>query len=1038
MTSLLRGHYESITGVKNGGPAVPITGAEELREQIATAMLDLESSLSSFRISQALLPPAQRLRRQTNQVLLPGSFRVGLGRARLGLTAGGLTATPPHRRMPRIKRLPRGRASCRIVSMSSRLPADDPRSAPSGHDPTQPHERSKLVAALRGRLVVAGATWALVTLGHELGGIFPGISAMHVTLAVVLASHLAATALAPRSPSRVWLSISLLDSLLLAGLLFYLGGGNSPLLPLLLLQVFATALFASGSFAVLVAILDVLLVVGLSVGEVAGWWQPWPVVPGPAPTPAMLQASIVARVLLWGVYLVTSATISGFTAVLVRRVERAGLVHSIKELSALRRISWGRATDRSLAEVISTVLEGAQQTLEAPLAALVASETPEGPVRLFLAADADRGHLTRLFGAPPESLPLPPPAELRRRVEALVGGEPLGILREWHEVLALLGLGVKPEEARQAQRASQSELYALVPLRPEGTVVGVMLLGLSRPTLRPAEVQSVHLFANEAGQALFVAHLRQARNSLTVVLQQRNAQLARILALNNELRLDLALDNLLQRVADGIRDALDIEKVILSLLADEGQLRTAAWSGRGLHKPPPMTTSIDRRLLRPDNRISRSYLLRAADSNSVLRPGDRWGPQDRLIVPIEARGRLIGYLSLGAPASGHVPHRSMIEMIEIMAGQAGLAIQNARLYQAMVEERARLNAILAGSAEPIIALDARRRIRLLNEAAERALGVQAEEALDRPLAESGLSRTLRAAIASTRAVIEPVTSEVTLEDGRTFAMAVAPLDDAAGSEPRGWVVTLHDITHLKELDRLKGEFVSTVSHDLRAPLTTITGYTFLLHSEPLSESGQSALEQIELAVARMTRLISDLLDLGRIESGVGFNPQPLEVGELLTAVRQELQPLATGKGLRLVLRTASQLPPIEADSDRLHQAVGNLVQNAIKFTPGGGEVAIQAERVGPNLMLTISDTGIGIPAADLPYIFDRFYRVGRRAANGDQQADGSGLGLAIAKSIVERHGGRIGVESRPGVGTTFRITLPALTSPVSSERIPTL
>lgn len=920
--------------------------------------------------------------------------------------------------------------------MSVTTPVDDLRPAEVSRDLAEPLERSRLAAVLRGRLLVVAFTWALVTLSHTAAGVFPGVRAMHVALVAIVASHLIVTALPRRSPSTLWLTLSFLDSLLLASLLFYLGGGNSPLLPLLLLQVFAAAIFTGGRVAVAVAALDVLLVVGLSVGEVAGWWQPWPVVPGPTPTPAMLQTSIVARVLLWGAYLVAAAAVASLATVLIRRVEQEGVAHSSKELLALRRVTLA-AADRPLAETLGTILAGAQQTLDAPLAALVAAETIEGPLQLFLPVGVDRGRISRLFGTAPESLALPPLAALRPRLEALVGDEPLALVREWHEVLALLGRAVEPLEGGQWHQGSDARLYALVPLRPEGTIVGLMLLGLREATVRPAEVQSLHLFANEASRALSLAHLRHARDSLTGVLHQRNAQLARILALNNELRLDLAVGDLLQRVADGIREALDIEKVIISLLEGEGQLRTVAWSGRARHKPPPMTTSIDRQLLRPDNRISRSYLLRAADSSSVLRPGDSWGPDDRLIVPIEARGRLIGYLSLGAPASGRVPNRSMIEMIEIMAGQAGLAIQNARLYQTMVDERAQLNAILASSAEPIIALDANRRVQLLNEAAERALGIQAEEVLQRSLADSSLPRALRTAITTWQALGEPVTREVTIEDGRTFAVAVAPLSDGAAGAPRGWVVTLHDITHLKELDRLKSEFVSTVSHDLRAPLTTVTGYTFLLRNEPLSESARRALDQIDLAVARMTRLITDLLDLGRIESGLGFNPERLDVDELLTAVRQELQPLATARGLRLVLRAASDLPRIEADGDRLHQAVANLVQNAIKFTPGGGEVAIQAERVGSNVMLTISDTGIGIPAADLPYIFDRFYRVGRQTGNGDQHSNGSGLGLAIVKSIVERHGGKITVESRPGAGTTFRIILRPLATLALAGRSPT-
>lgn len=908
--------------------------------------------------------------------------------------------------------------------MSASLPAGDRYRFSSQANPDFFHLRSKVEWALRVRLAIAGLVWAVVILAHLFGGIFPGVSVLPVALAVVLVSHLAATGLARRRPATAWAALSILDSFLLGALTYYLGGGNSPLLPLFLLQIFATALFANARLAVVVAGLDMLLVTGVSVGEAGGWWRPWPVVAGPTPTPAMLQASVAVRSLLWGLSLVVAAGVTAAMIRVIRVVEREGLARSDRELAALRRINRAVAADRPLLKTLAVILDGAQQTLAVQPAVLVIPETIEGRLRFVFASESEQARFTQVLGVPPDDQALPPLPELRRRLVNLIGDEPLAVMREPRDALAVLGL-----DGVGGGRRLQSGLIVLTPLRIEGNVFGLMLLVSPRSTLQPAEVEGLSLCATEVTRTLQLAYLRQMRAGLTTALQQRNAQLARILSLNNELRLDLPVDELLQRVVDGIREALDIDKVIISLLDDGEFPRTAAWSGRSRNEPPPMTTSIRPEMLGPDNQISRSYLLRAGTSDSVLRPGNEWGPDDRLIVPIEARGRLIGYLSLGAPASGRVPNRTMIEMIEIMAGQAGLAIQNSTLYRTMVEERTRLNAILSSSAEPIIALDRFRRVQLLNEAAERALGVRADEVLGQPLAESGFPRELRAAIRTAPPPGESGTSEVTLGDGRTFAIAVAPLVGNRNGAVHGWVVTLHDITHLKELDRLKSEFVNTVSHDLRAPLTAVTGYVFLLRNEPLSEAASNALDQIELAIERMSRLISDLLDLGRIESGLGIQRQPLDPAVLLAAVKQELEPLAAAKGLRLVLRLAGELPPIEGDSDRLHQALANLVQNAIKFTPAG-EVAIQAEQFGPNLAISVSDTGTGIPAADLPYIFDKFYRVGKRPGSG-AQPEGSGLGLSIVKSIVDRHGGRITVESRQGVGTTFRIMLPVATSPVA-------
>ncbi|HYN87967.1 MAG TPA: HAMP domain-containing sensor histidine kinase, partial [Ardenticatenaceae bacterium] len=280
-----------------------------------------------------------------------------------------------------------------------------------------------------------------------------------------------------------------------------------------------------------------------------------------------------------------------------------------------------------------------------------------------------------------------------------------------------------------------------------------------------------------------------------------------------------------------------------------------------------------------------------------------------------------------------------------------------------------------------------------------------------------------------RPAVEQPGHEVVLAEGRTFAAAAAPLVGPGELKEAGWVVTLHDITRLKALDRLKSEFVSAVSHDLRAPLAAVAGYIYFLRKEALSEGGVDALDQIEAASARMSRLINDLLDLGRIESGVGFDREPLEVGPLLEAVREELQLLADAKYQQLVVQVAPETPPVEGDGDRLHQALVNLVHNAIKFTPVEGEIALRAEGVGRSLAITVSDTGPGIPLEDQPHIFDSFYRAARRPSQERDDPGGSGLGLAIVKGIVQQHGGRIAVDSGPGKGTTFRIILPALYLP---------
>jgi two-component system NtrC family sensor kinase len=238
----------------------------------------------------------------------------------------------------------------------------------------------------------------------------------------------------------------------------------------------------------------------------------------------------------------------------------------------------------------------------------------------------------------------------------------------------------------------------------------------------------------------------------------------------------------------------------------------------------------------------------------------------------------------------------------------------------------------------------------------------------------------------------------------------------------GWVAILQDITHLKELDRLKSEFVSTVSHDLRSPLTTVRGYADLLALQgPLTEEQKESIERIRRAVAQMNELITDLLDLGKIEAGIGMEMEPCALEEVVSEAVETLTPRAAEKGLKLTVELAEGLPRIQGNAGRLRQVVLNLVDNAIKYTPAGGSVHVRLQRDGREIVCSVSDTGIGIAPQDQRGLFQKFYRVQNPQAEG---IPGTGLGLAICRSIVEQHGGRIGVRSTPGQGSTFFFALP--------------
>ena len=230
---------------------------------------------------------------------------------------------------------------------------------------------------------------------------------------------------------------------------------------------------------------------------------------------------------------------------------------------------------------------------------------------------------------------------------------------------------------------------------------------------------------------------------------------------------------------------------------------------------------------------------------------------------------------------------------------------------------------------------------------------------------------------------------------------------------------------LQELDKLKSDFVSTVSHELRTPMTSIKGYVDNILdglTGALTERQSYYLNRVKSNVERLTRMINELLDLSRIEAGkVDLNLGNVRMREFVSEVVEGFQGMAQEKGLTLRTHQPDELPVIRCDRDKLHQVLTNLIQNAIKFTPKGGEIRVEANaHDGGFVLVSVSDTGCGIPPHELDRVFDRFYRVESVSA----EECGSGLGLPIAKSLVELHGGRIWAESTPGQGSRFYFTVP--------------
>jgi signal transduction histidine kinase len=265
----------------------------------------------------------------------------------------------------------------------------------------------------------------------------------------------------------------------------------------------------------------------------------------------------------------------------------------------------------------------------------------------------------------------------------------------------------------------------------------------------------------------------------------------------------------------------------------------------------------------------------------------------------------------------------------------------------------------------------------------------------------------------------------TVADGQFEAPRDLPYDrgDEIGDLSRAFGTMTE---RLAELDRLKAEFVSLASHELKTPINVIAGYAELLDEGLYGEMDQKQLKVIGLIQGQtktLTRLVNQLLDLSRFEAGgLRVEPGPTNLDRLLSEVEESFRALATQKQIEFDVSAAETLPsPVVVDHDRIrHEVLGNLLSNAFKFTAPGGEIAVKAWAEDGTLHLRVSDSGVGIPQDQLEHVFEKYYQVGDEA-----KAKGSGLGLAIAKHVVEAHGGRITASSTLGEGTSFSVLLPA-------------
>ena len=339
------------------------------------------------------------------------------------------------------------------------------------------------------------------------------------------------------------------------------------------------------------------------------------------------------------------------------------------------------------------------------------------------------------------------------------------------------------------------------------------------------------------------------------------------------------------------------------------------------------------------------------------------------------------------------------------------------------DERNLSAAILGSMVEGVAVVDGTDRLLFSNPAFAEILGLDMAPKIGSTLVESVRQAELIEAVRKVRGGQAAVHSEIvtgTLRQ-RFFAVTVASV---RAMEAAGAVIVLHDITDLRKLERVRRDFVANVSHEFKTPLTAIQGFAETLLAGAMDDP-QNRLRFLQIILEhsrRLARLTDDLLELSKMDADrLDLEVDRLSVSQFVQSCLETTQRPTAEKNLRVSANLQGSLPDIAADRRRLSEVLQNLLDNAIQYTPAGGQIVVSASSDGDEVTFTVSDTGIGIPRTDQPRIFERFYRVDVARS---REVGGTGLGLSIAKHLVEAHGGRIWVESEVGQGSKFHFTVP--------------
>ncbi len=625
------------------------------------------------------------------------------------------------------------------------------------------------------------------------------------------------------------------------------------------------------------------------------------------------------------------------------------------------------------------------------------------------------------------------------------------------------------QEPRYIESAPGIGSELAIPVIGNGVVMGVLNLESSQvDAFGTEQVRLLTALAHQLAAALENAHLFERVRTQAArleLLQQVSRQISSI----------LSIDQLLNEVMSAVTMAFGYRYITIMLLdesTDElyvgamlgyapeiAQLRLPL-SGGGISTVAASTRTP---VYVPDVTQDARYI----SGESTIR--------SEIAIPLLTGRRVIGVFNLESEELDAF-QADDVALMTALAHQVTVALENARLFESartqalelarmagnLADEKSKLDAILRNIADGLIVTDPQGYVLLVNPAFEQLFGLAAHKVVGGKLTQVVTERQLQRLITGvlTEEVRGGATMEIYLAGGRTLKASALAIQE---ERPLGVVTVLRDVTHEKEVDRMKTEFISTVSHELRTPLTSVLGFAKLI-SKTFEREIVSAVpadqrraqqavrrvrENLDIIVIegeRLTRLINDVLDISRMEAGkVEWHDESLDLRDLIGRVVDTMQPGVLEKRLELYVEAPGPFPTLTADPLRVQQVLVNLLSNAVKFTEQG-MIQLTAQALEPGTMVhdwmtpavggvrfSIQDSGMGIAAESLPKLFQRFQQIGDTLRD---KPKGTGLGLAICREIITHYGGVIWAESELGVGSTFHFTLPLVRTPLEQQPMP--